>query len=95
MSKHVVILGGGTAGTMTANRLHRAYDERDIRITVVDQDDDHVYQPGLLFLPFGPAQPHHLVRSRRRQLNTAIDYKRARIERVDLSERTVSLDGGS
>ncbi|WP_338058079.1 FAD/NAD(P)-binding oxidoreductase [Streptomyces cavernae] len=27
-------------------------------------------------------------------MNTAIDYKRARIERVDLSERTVSLDGG-
>ncbi|MDX3458609.1 tryptophan 7-halogenase [Streptomyces sp. ME02-8801-2C] len=52
MGKHVVILGSGTAGTLAANRLRRAYDERECRITVVDQDDDHVYQPGLLFVPF-------------------------------------------
>jgi sulfide:quinone oxidoreductase len=90
----MVILGSGTAGTMTANRLQRTYDERDFRITVVDQDDDHVYQPGLLFVPFGLAQPHHLVRSRPQQLNTVVDYKQARIERVDLNGRTVYLGGG-
>ncbi|MFC8242133.1 type III sulfide quinone reductase, selenoprotein subtype [Streptomyces chartreusis] len=94
MGTHIVILGGGTAGTLTANRLQRIYAERDFRITVVDQDDDHVYQPGLLFVPFGLAQPHHLVRSRPRQLNTAVDYKSARIDRVDLNERTVYLAGG-
>ncbi|MFF4138390.1 NAD(P)/FAD-dependent oxidoreductase [Streptomyces mirabilis] len=94
MGTHMVILGSGTAGTMTANRLQRTYDERDFRITVVDQDDDHVYQPGLLFVPFGLAQPHHLVRSRAQQLNTVVDYKQARIERVDLNGRTVYLGGG-
>ncbi|MER5697511.1 type III sulfide quinone reductase, selenoprotein subtype [Streptomyces mirabilis] len=94
MGTHMVILGSGTAGTMTANRLQRTYDERDFRITVVDQDDDHVYQPGLLFVPFGLAQPHHLVRSRPQQLNTVVDYKQARIERVDLNGRTVYLGGG-
>jgi len=94
MGKHIVILGSGTAGTMTANRLQRAHGERDFRITVVDQNDDHVYQPGLLFVPFGLAQPHHLVRSRPRQLHEGIDYKSARIERVDLNERTVHLGGG-
>ncbi|WP_324786057.1 FAD/NAD(P)-binding oxidoreductase [Streptomyces sp. H51] len=93
MGKHIVILGGGTAGTMTANRLRRAYDESDLRITVVDQNDDHLYQPGLLFVPFGLAQPHHLVRSRPRQLH-AVDYLQAPIERVDLDARTVHLDGG-
>ncbi|ALV32270.1 FAD/NAD(P)-binding oxidoreductase [Streptomyces sp. CdTB01] len=94
MGTHIVILGSGTAGTLTANRLQRTYDERDFRITVVDQNDDHVYQPGLLFVPFGLAQPHHLVRSRPRQLHEGIDYKSARIERVDLNERTVHLGGG-
>ncbi|MFF7645841.1 FAD-dependent oxidoreductase [Streptomyces canus] len=94
MGKHIVILGGGTAGTVTANRLCRTYGEREHRITVVDQDDDHVYQPGLLFVPFGLAQPHHLVRSRPRQLDAAVDYKQARIERVDLDARTVHLAGG-
>jgi len=94
MGTHIVILGGGTGGTLTANRLRRMYDEDDCRITVVDQDDDHVYQPGLLFVPFGAAQPHHLVRSRPQQLHAAVDYKQARIERVDLDARTVHLSGG-
>lgn len=88
MSKHVVILGSGTAGTLTANRLRRTYDEAECRITVVDQDDDHVYHPGL-FVPFGLAQPHALVRSRPRRLHDGIDYRRARIDRVDLDARTV------
>ena len=53
----IVILGGGTAGTIMANRLRRLFD-RDVTagrttITVVDQDDQHLYQPGLLLLPFG------------------------------------------
>ncbi|MFJ8935015.1 NAD(P)/FAD-dependent oxidoreductase [Streptomyces sp. NPDC102365] len=94
MGKHIVILGGGTAGTMTANRLCRTYDRDECRVTVVDQDDDHLYQPGLLFVPFGLARPDHLVRSRPRQLDDAVDYKMARIDRVDLDTRTVRLAGG-
>ncbi|MEU9428728.1 FAD/NAD(P)-binding protein, partial [Streptomyces sp. NPDC048342] len=82
MGKHIVILGGGAAGTMAANRLCRTDGGHGARVTVVDQDDDHLYQPGLLFVPFGLAQPHHLVRSRPRQLDAAVDYKQARIERV-------------
>lgn len=90
MGKHLVILGGGTAGTMTANRLCRTHGQSGHRITVVDQDDDHLYQPGLLFAPFGLAQPHHLLRSRPRQLDAAVDDKQARIDRVDLDARTVA-----
>ncbi|HEY8986566.1 MAG TPA: FAD/NAD(P)-binding oxidoreductase [Streptomyces sp.] len=67
---------------MTANRLRRTYGRRECRITVVGQDDDHLYQPGLLFVPFGLAQPRHLVRSRPRRLDAAVDYRAARIERV-------------
>lgn len=94
MGKHIVILGSGTAGTLTANRLRRMYSKNEYRITVVDQDDDHLYQPGLLFVPFGLAQPEHLVRSRPRQLHDGIDLEQARIERVDLAARTAHLAGG-
>ena len=54
--KQIVILGGGTGGTMTANRLRRRFDADEAEIHVVDRDDRHVYQPGLLFVPFGLAQ---------------------------------------
>src|SRR5215471_15287716 len=53
MKKQIVILGGGTGGTMTANRLRRHFDADEAEIHVVDRDDLHVYQPGLLFVPFG------------------------------------------
>ena len=57
MRTQIVILGGGTGGTMTANRLRRRFDDDEADIHVVDRDDVHVYQPGLLFVPFGLAEP--------------------------------------
>ena len=41
--KRIVILGGGTGGTMTANRLSRLYSADDAESHVGDRDDRHVY----------------------------------------------------
>ena len=43
--RSLVILGGGTAGTMVANRLRRRLGD-DWPVTVVGRDDRHLYQPG-------------------------------------------------
>ena len=94
MSKRIVILGAGTGGTLTANRLRRRLAPGDASITVVDQDDLHVYQPGLLFVPFGLAHAEDIVRPRGRQLHEGIDYVQAPIDRVDLGGDLVVLDGG-
>lgn len=53
--KQIAILGGGTGGTMTANRLRCRFDLDEAEIHVVDRDDRHVYQPGLVFGSFGLA----------------------------------------
>jgi len=90
----IVVLGAGTGGTLAANRLRRAYSEAEASITVVDQDDVHVYQPGLLFVPFKMAHPENIVRPRGRQLHRGIDYVVDSIDRVDLEERLVQLAGG-
>jgi sulfide:quinone oxidoreductase len=95
METRIVVLGSGTAGTLTANRLRRQYDESECRIIVVDRCDDHVYQPGLLFVPFGPAQPHALTRPRQQQLLDGIGYRRAEIDRVDLEARRVHFADGA
>jgi sulfide:quinone oxidoreductase len=91
-SAQVVILGGGTGGTLVANRLRRAL-EPSVAITVVDQDDRHVYQPGLLFVPFGRRGVDAITRSRRRQLAAGIDFVQARISHIDLAGRAVYLSG--
>ncbi len=69
MGHKIVILGGGTGGTLMANRLRRLYSREEADIAVVDKDDAHVYQPGLLFVPFGLAHAEDIVRPRHRQLH--------------------------
>src|SRR3974390_2773037 len=89
-----VILGAGTGGTLTANRLRRAYGLDEAVITVVDQDDAHVYQPGLLFVPFGLAQEEDIVRPRGRQLHRGIENLVDPVDRVELEKRRVRLGDG-
>jgi sulfide:quinone oxidoreductase len=50
--RRIVVLGGGTGRTLIANRLRRLLDQDSAEIVVVDADDEHVYQPGLMFVPF-------------------------------------------
>ena len=92
-----VILGGGTGGTIMANRLRRLYSPEAVDITVVDRDDAHVYQPGLLFVPFGLADAEHLVRPRQRQLHRDIAVRpgRDRPRRHRLQRRCISATAPS
>jgi len=94
MTRRIVVLGAGTGGTLTANRLRRVYDAADVEIVVVDQDDRHVYQPGLLFVPFGLADREEIVRSRHRQLHGGIDYVQSAIDHVDIESNRVHLENG-
>jgi sulfide:quinone oxidoreductase len=96
--KRIVILGAGTAGTIMANRLAKMYrrqlGEGSVQITVVDQNDRHVYQPGLLFLPFGGYTPDQIVKSRRSRVTERVEYLEAGIDRVEPDRDVVYLDNG-
>ncbi|HHH26870.1 MAG TPA: NAD(P)/FAD-dependent oxidoreductase [Polyangiaceae bacterium] len=92
---HVVILGAGTGGTIVANRLRRRFPPGEMAITVVDKDDRHIYQPGLLFVPFGLHRPEDLVRSRSRQLRDGIELVEAPIHHVDLEAEQVHVEGAA
>ena len=83
-TKRIVVLGGGTGGTMVANRLRRHFDADEAEIHVVDRDDAHVYQPGLLFVPFGLADADEIVRPRRRQFRDGIAFHENEVVEVGL-----------
>ena len=93
MSKRIVVLGGGTGGTLIANRLRRQLADDDV-ITVVDRDNQHLYQPGLLFVPFGRVRAESIVRSRVRQLHAGIGFYQSGADYVDIEARRVHLDSG-
>jgi len=95
MAHRIVVLGGGTGGTLMANRLRRSFDPAEAKIAVVDKDDVHVYQPGLLFVPFGLAHAEDIVRSRQRQLRAGIDFHLSDVDQVSLADERVVLTDGT
>ena len=63
--KRILILGAGTGGALCANLLSHRLDLKQWSITVIDREQRHVYQPGLLFLPlalYGYTKAEDLVR---------------------------------
>jgi sulfide:quinone oxidoreductase len=99
--RHLLILGGGTAGTMVANRLRKRLPEHTHgaaddgwQITVVDRDDDHQYQPGYLFVPFDADASTGIVRSRRHLLADGVRLVYDEVDRVLPDEKAVRLLGG-
>ncbi len=94
MTARIVVLGAGTGGTLTANRLRRSYSPSEAEITVVDHDDRHVYQPGLLFVPFGLTHVEDIIRPRRRQLHKDVTFIESGIDHVDIEADEVHLDNG-
>jgi NADH:ubiquinone reductase (H+-translocating) len=92
MSHHVVIIGAGFGGISTAQGLAGA----DVRITIVDQRNHHLFQPLLYQLATASlatsdiAWPiRHLFR-KRREVTTLL----ASVIGLDTQDRRVHLDGG-
>jgi sulfide:quinone oxidoreductase len=93
-TKHLVVLGAGTAGTMVVNKLRRTLPPEEWTITVVDKDDIHDYQPGYLFIPFGINTPEQIRKRKRPFIHDGIDVVTAEIDRVDPAAKAVHLAGG-
>jgi len=92
--KHLVVLGGGTAGTMAVNKLRPRLPRDEWAITVVDQSDTHYYQPGFLFIPFGIYRPDEVVRPRKQFIPEGAELIEAEIDRVVAEDSKVLLVGG-
>jgi sulfide:quinone oxidoreductase len=89
--KSLVVLGAGTAGTAFANRLVRSIPP-DWTLTVVDPEPRHLYQPGLLFVPFGGSDD--LERERGETLRPGVAWVRSAVERVEPDAKRVVLGNG-
>ena len=88
MAKKIVVLGAGTGGTIISNNLRRHLPE-DWEITVIDRDDRHIYQPGMLFVPFGLQKPKTLVRSRTKYIISGVNFVIDEITHIDPEAKKV------
>jgi sulfide:quinone oxidoreductase len=94
MPKRLLILGAGTAGTILANRLVAAL-PRGWSVTAVDRDDAHIYQPGLLFVPFGIYRADELTRPRMAQLAPEVERVVGEVTHIDPDAKSVRLRDGT
>ena len=89
--KSLVVLGAGTAGTTVANRLQPLLDSDQWRITVVDQNETHYYQPGFLFIPFGIYSKNDVVKPKRDFIPPGVELIMSPIEAIDAEHNRVRL----
>ncbi|MFN8340734.1 MAG: FAD/NAD(P)-binding oxidoreductase [Cyclobacteriaceae bacterium] len=93
--KNLLILGGGTAGTMMANRLQKFLKPNDWSTTVVDRDPNHYYQPGFLFVPFGIYRPEDVHKPKSDFLQGDINFIVDGIAEIQPKDNCVLLDSGT
>ena len=95
----ILIVGGGTGGTIIANNLARRL-TTEIRkhkasITMLSASDRHMYQPGLLYVAFGQMMPDELYRDQASLLETTIDFHVDPVEEFNLDENRVKTKSGT
>lgn len=89
MPERVLIVGGGSGGTILANSL----DRRRFEVTVLSASLRHMFQPALLYIAFKNASDH-VVRDERRLLKRHVHLIEDRVSEVNLESRTVATAGG-
>jgi sulfide:quinone oxidoreductase len=92
--KRLLVLGSGTAGTIIVNKLHRRL-PRDWEIQVVEPSTEHMYQPGLLFVPFGRMKPQDLRKPTSSLLPADVAKIDKAVSRVLPDDGKVELEDGT
>jgi sulfide:quinone oxidoreductase len=89
--KTLLILGGGTGGTIIANKMFKLLDKTEWKIIVVDKQETHYYQPGYLFIPFDIYQGKDVIQPMRKYLPTGVTLINSDIDRIEPALNKVIL----
>jgi len=94
--KRIVIVGGGTGGTIVAN--HLAYKLRDeiasdkVEIILISPDMRHYYQPAFLFIPIGLMDPAEAYLDENRLLSEGVKWIREYATKIDVNNKVVKTE---
>jgi len=98
MAKNILIVGGGLAGTIVANGLCRQLraelSSGAVTITMIGASESHMYQPGLLYLPFGRFRESELFRDQRKVLDRRVAFFVDPAVNIDAAAKTVKTKSG-
>ena len=92
--KKLLILGGGTAGTIMANKMRKDLPRESWEITIVDQYKTHYYQPGFLFVPFGMYKERDVIKPKSDFFPVGTKVIYSAVDRIIPDENKVILSDG-
>ncbi len=87
--KKLVILGSGCGGTIMAAKMRQKLPESQWEITIIDQDWQHHYQPGWLFIPFGIYTKEDCVKPKIKFIPSGVNFVLDEITGIDPEKREV------
>jgi sulfide:quinone oxidoreductase len=92
--RKVVILGSGAGGTMVATNLRKELDESEWEIIIIDNDEQHHYQPGWLFIPFGVYTAEDCIKPKKDFIPKGVKFILDEVTKIDPDKRRVETKLG-
>ena len=87
--RKIVILGSGAGGTILANNLRKELDDSEWQITVIDRDEQHHFQAGYLFIPFGIYTKNDVLKPKKEFIPQDVEFVVDNVVNIDRDQRRV------
>lgn len=92
--RKILILGSGAGGTIVANMLRKELAEAEWEITIIDRKEQHHYQAGFLFIPFGVYGERDVVQPKKAFIPPGVTFVLDNVVKIDKDLRRVETEKG-
>ncbi len=93
MAANVLILGGGSGGLVTANKVKRLLGNQ-VEVTLVDKNPYHEFKPAYPWVAFGMREPEQVRRPLNNLEKRGIQYLQAEVRALDPENNRVETSAG-
>ncbi|CEP67086.1 FAD-dependent pyridine nucleotide-disulphide oxidoreductase [Moorella glycerini] len=93
VTRRIVIVGGGVAGTMVANRLAKSMENEvyngELEVVLIGNTGKHIYQPGFLFMAFNEGFLEQFAREEEYLLHPKVNFVIDAARHIDVDRKRV------
>ena len=98
MTKHIIVVGGGIGGTMTANsivaKLYPEVARGTVKVTLLSDSPWHYYKPAFMYVAFDMFFEGELRRKQQTLLRPEINFQVDKVTRFDFAGSSVTTESG-